>query len=146
MNKTRLTTIIVVLMLSATMLRADMLGNPKRPASLRTLTGKLSWTYLKKPSGYEEKLWLKLETADGAVANLGYAGRLSAPPTLDVEKFVGKKVTVTVMARPPGKPRLPISVESIKDMQEVPPGEAKKTALDAAPGAKRDKETPPAKP
>ena len=43
-------------------------------------------------------------------------------------------------------PRRTIAVESIKDLKEVPPTEAKKTAPGVAPGAKNDKGTPPAKP
>ena len=77
----------------------------------------------KKSDGTEQKSWLKLQTADGRTVTLGPAQRLSAAPTVEVEKFIGKQVVVTVMAQETtGKQGTPvIRVQSIKDIKEVPP-------------------------
>ncbi|MCY2991128.1 MAG: hypothetical protein NTY19_25100 [Planctomycetota bacterium] len=147
MNKTRLTTTMALLLLTAAVIRADTGSRPKGPPAEKTLTGKLAWTFMKRADGTEVKSQLKLQTADAGEVSLGTASRLSAPATLDVEKFVGKNVIVTVMAQETKRGgKTSILVRSIKDMKEVPSTKAKEIAPDIAPSAKHDNGTSPAKP
>ena len=146
MNKTRLTSTLAVLMLMATMVRADVLEPPK--AMEKTLVGHLAWTFTRKADGTEQKNSLILRTAAAGEVSLGAAGRLSAPATLDVEKFVGKNVSVTVMANVASRrgKSVRFSVTSIKDMKELPPTEDSKSTRAVAPSAKPDRGTSPPKP
>ena len=123
MWKMSIMTVLAVLTLAATVAQADVIAPPKDPPTEKTLTGKLTWTYAKKADGTEMKSWLKLQTADGREVTLGAAERLPVPATLDVDKFVGKDVAVTVMAQETaGKQGKPvILVKSIKDIKESPP-------------------------
>ena len=123
MRRLWIATILAAFTLATTVAQADVLAEPKDPPAEKTLTGNLTWTYVKKSDGTEQKSWLKLQTADGRTVTLGPAQRLSAAPTVEVEKFIGKQVVVTVMAQETtGKQGTPvIRVQSIKDIKEVPP-------------------------
>jgi hypothetical protein len=148
MNQARITTTMALLMLAATVIRADVLEEPKGPPAEKTLTGKLTWTYFTKADGTQKKSWLKLQAAGAADVNLGPAGGLSVPATLDVETFVGKNVTVTVMAQE-AKSRgrtVRVLVKSIKDIKELPSTNARENVPAVASSAKPDPGASPAKP
>ena len=125
------------LFLAATASRADLLVPPRGPTPVNppngpapdksapqevALDGKLSWERLKQPDGTEKNGKLLLTRDNGSVVALGVAGQLKAAKpgeTIDADKFIGKQVNVTVMARfsRPGTPV--ISVEQIVSIKEA---------------------------
>jgi hypothetical protein len=88
-------TILAVLTLAATVTQANMMALPGERPIMKTLTGKLEWTYAKAGDGTEKKYQLILKTVDNGPVTLGIADRVTPPSKVDIEKFIGKQVKVT---------------------------------------------------
>jgi hypothetical protein len=97
-------TMTAVLVCVTSVALGDMPAPPKGPPVEKTLTGVLNWEMYKKADGTEHKGTLVLKTGTDAKVLLGGIsrndGKLSPamPAGVDVEQFVGKQVTVSVMA------------------------------------------------
>jgi len=111
----KLLTVVGLLLLTATAVRADIIALP--PKKL-TLTGTLGWSTDKRPDAVEVKT-LTLTSAEGKVVTLLHRPQMKNPNQYD--QFLGKKVVVTVMAyEAGGKGRPEFFVQSITDIKAAP--------------------------
>jgi len=124
---------ICSLFMAGTVSRADLLEPPGPHRKILpppdadlpqevALNGKLSWELQKLPDGTEKKGRLLLTEDNGEIVALGMAGQIKAAKpneTIDPDKYIGKRVKVTVLARwsHPGTPV--ISVEKIISIKEA---------------------------
>ena len=125
------------LFLAATTSRADLIVPPKTPKEATPskgqtqekdplqevmLNGKLSWERQKLANGAEKNGRLLLTENTGEVIALGVAGQIKAAKTgeaIDADKYIGKQVNVTVMARRSHSGKPAISVEQIISIKEA---------------------------
>lgn len=121
MRKMRMATVLAVLTLAATVVQADLIAPPKDPPTEKTLTGKLTWKMITCVDGTEQKVCLRLTTADGSEVNLLPAREVKNTP--EYEKLVGKEVVATVVVREnaDAQGKSIRWVTKAKDIKEAPP-------------------------
>lgn len=111
-----ITLLAVLPLLAPPSAMADLMRPPQKKPVEKTLAGKLAWTYVVSTDGKEQKNNLILRTAEKHDIFLCRAGSVVLPPGVNVEKFIGKQVIVTVMAE--GTPD--IRIQSIKSIKTEP--------------------------